>query len=305
MPFPLLSAPQYVSWNYTYRCNLNCDHCYSRSRLYPAELSEDDYKAVAQQLIDASVFTVAFGGGEPILRRDCVSTIEVLASAGIDVHLTTSGWSMTRLTAERLQAAGLGTLFVSVDSATESLHDSFRRREGAFRRALNALREAAYVGLRTRLSTVVSRLNIGDLEPIAHLALEYGAAGVEFKRFRPSGNGLLSREKWELTGADLEESRIRIEGLNNSLDTDIVLIDNEKEENTPCPCGRRSICIRPNGDVTPCPYVERVVGNLMDAPLLEVWRHSGPLCQFRVGTDCAALLGASSPSNPGLSLTVP
>jgi MoaA/NifB/PqqE/SkfB family radical SAM enzyme len=199
----------------------------------------------------------------------------------------------------------LGTLFVSVDSATESLHDSFRRRKGSFRRAVDALREAANVGLRTRLSTVVSRLNVSDLEPIAHLALEYGAAGVEFKRFRPSGNGLLSRDKWELSGADLEESRTLIASLNDSLDADIVLIDNEKEEDTPCPCGRRSICIRPNGDVTPCPYVERVVGNLIDTPLLEVWRHSRPLCQFRVGTDCAALFGASSPSNPGLSLSVP
>lgn len=299
----LLSAPQYVSWNFTYRCNLNCDHCYSRSASYPRELSPDDYEKIARQLIDSDVFTVALGGGEPILRGDCVRIVDMLASAGVDVHLTTSGWSMDRIMAERLRAAGLGTLFVSVDSATRDLHDSFRRRPGSFDRAVEALRAAADAGLSTRVSTVVTRLNFEELEPIARLAVGLGAVGVEFKRFRPSGNGLLSRDRWELSESELEASRHRVEELSSSLDAEILLIDNEKEPDTPCPCGRRSICIRPNGDLTPCPYVERVVGNLMETPLAQVWRHSQALCGFRGAIRCGALLGAVAPSNPVLSMT--
>ena len=30
--YPLMSGPLAINWNYSYKCQLNCSHCYSRNR---------------------------------------------------------------------------------------------------------------------------------------------------------------------------------------------------------------------------------------------------------------------------------
>ena len=61
-----LSAPLTVTWEVTNRCNLRCAHCLSDSSPeadVSGELSLEEAKAVADQLIAARVFQVHFGGG--------------------------------------------------------------------------------------------------------------------------------------------------------------------------------------------------------------------------------------------------
>src|SRR6266851_8249374 len=88
----LMSAPPQVRWNYTYGCNFNCSHCYTRAAWYPKELSPTTYTQIAEQIIAAGVFVVGLGGGEVLLRRDCFQTIARLSSSGIRTVLTSNGW---------------------------------------------------------------------------------------------------------------------------------------------------------------------------------------------------------------------
>src|SRR5258708_23926665 len=92
----LMAAPPEVRWNYTYACNFNCTHCYTRAAWYPQELSTDAYTLIADQLIDAGAFAVGLGGGEVLLRRDCFQTIARLSDSGIRTVLTSNGWLLDR-----------------------------------------------------------------------------------------------------------------------------------------------------------------------------------------------------------------
>ena len=85
------TAPYYVSWNYTYACNFNCTHCYSRAESYPRELSTKEYIQIAEQLVESSVFKVGLGGGEPLIRTDCVAVLKTLSQGGIHTNITTNG----------------------------------------------------------------------------------------------------------------------------------------------------------------------------------------------------------------------
>lgn len=297
------SAPIYVSWNYTYACNLNCSHCYSRATSYPAELDTQGYLSIADQLAEACVFKVGLGGGEPLIRKDCYRIVRQMSDAGIETNITTNGWFVNADTAKRLADAGLSVLYVSVDSPVEVEHDRFRRMPGSYRRAINAVKFTAEAGIRVKFSTVVSTLNARALSAVATLAAEAGAGGVEFKRFRPAGNGMTSNGTWALQDADEGAIKEEIGRLKKTSPLDIALIygaDPDGETDSGCPCGIRSICIRPNGDVSPCAYGEAVIGNLMQERLVHMWRDSPILNAMRSGGGCVALTEQPFPSNPYL-----
>src|SRR5919204_4765549 len=101
----ITTGPWYVSWNYTYACNFNCSHCYSRAESYPAELTTEEYGRIVDEYIAAKVFKVGLGGGEPLIRPDCIPIVTRMAAAGIDANITTNGWFVDDTVAGKLADA--------------------------------------------------------------------------------------------------------------------------------------------------------------------------------------------------------
>ncbi len=305
MPFKttLTTGPLYISWNYTYACNFNCTHCYSRAPSYPPELTTAEYERVVEQIIEARVFKVGLGGGEPLMRRDSVRILARMGAAGIDTNVTTNGWFVDNRTATRLAAAYLGTLYVSLDSPDEAEHDAFRNKPGSYQRVLKALEAAVGAGLNVRLSTVVTAANVSKLGRIVRLAEAIRVKGIEFKRFRPSGNGVQTRDRYQLREDQEVRLRQSIAAFKANSPLDIALIYGAEPDgrgDSGCPCGTKSICIRPNGDVSPCAYGETVIGNLINRRLPDLWRNSSELKIMREGGGCMALTVNPLPSNPYL-----
>jgi MoaA/NifB/PqqE/SkfB family radical SAM enzyme len=298
----VMTAPQFVNWNYTYRCNLNCQHCYSRAPSYPEELSTAQNLHIVDQLIEAQVFRVAFGGGEVLLRDDCVAMIARLSAGGVEPLLTTSGWFLDDRWAARLASAGLGELYVSLDSPHADQHDSFRNRHGSFARALRALHSAVGAGLTVYLSTVLTTMNLDDLQGLVEIAERHRLAGINFKRFRAAGNGLATKDRYQLgdeQGASIEREIARLRQWSG-LDLSLNFGPEASDVDSGCACGTSAIALRPNGDVCPCVYSETVIGNLMRQSLADLWRNAPELLAMRAQGGCTALLDYRWPSNPSL-----
>lgn len=304
MSVMITQAPMYVSWNYTYGCNFNCSHCYSRAARYPLELPTITYLAIVADMAQSGVFRVGLGGGEPLIRRDCYQVLGRLAEVGIETNLTTNGWFVNDGTVCRLREAGLSLLYVSLDSPRPEVHDRFRRKPGSYARVLDTLTAAVKGRLRVRLSTVVTRVNVDDIEAFGRLAERFGIDGIEFKRFRPAGNGVATMGDYILGEAEEERLRASVAALAATTRLDIQLVYGAEPEGPDrgCPCGVRSITLRPNGDVTPCAYSEQVIGNVLDTPLSRLWCESPDLEAMRRGGGCCALTVHRNPSNPALSL---
>jgi MoaA/NifB/PqqE/SkfB family radical SAM enzyme len=298
----IMSAPQLVNWNFTYRCNFNCQHCYSRAPSYPEELTPAQYLQIADQLIAAPVFRVGFGGGEVLVRRDCLPIIARLSAAGVAALLTTNGWLLDARRAGELADAGLSALYVSLDSPHPDQHDAFRNKPGGYQRVLLALRAAVAAGLNVYLSTVLTALNVDDVPLMVAIAEREGLAGINFKRFRAAGNGLASKERYQISaeqGQRIEAELARLKersGLSLSLNFG----PEADDEGSTCPCGTRTLTLRPNGDVSPCVFSETVIGNLMHDSLTDLWRNSPDLKAQRAQGTCASLQGRQYPSNPSL-----
>ena len=87
----LLKAPLIINWAVTNRCNFKCRHCYSRDD--PSEeLSREQLFASIDKVVSAGVFSVNFGGGEPLLRKDLREIARYAADKGLKVSMNSNGY---------------------------------------------------------------------------------------------------------------------------------------------------------------------------------------------------------------------
>jgi cyclic pyranopterin phosphate synthase len=105
----------------TDRCNLRCEYCMPETDYVwlPREdvLHFEEISALADVFISLGVDKVRLTGGEPLLRRDLPTLVQLLAAkAGLkDLALTTNGILLAGQI-DRLKAAGLRRLTVSIDT---------------------------------------------------------------------------------------------------------------------------------------------------------------------------------------------
>ncbi|MFI9024326.1 mycofactocin radical SAM maturase [Streptomyces sp. NPDC053560] len=299
-----LAAPICLTWELTYACNLSCVHCLSSSgRRDPRELTTAECKAVIDELQRMQVFYVNIGGGEPTVRPDFWELVDYATAHQVGVKFSTNGVRITEDRARRLAASDYVDVQISLDGATAEVNDAVRG-PGSYDTAVTALRRLAAAGIRdVKLSVVMTRQNIGQLDEFAALAEEYGAQ-LRLTRLRPSGRGA---DVWDELHPTAQQQRALYHWLvahgENVLTGDSFFHLNALGS-TPLPglnlCGAgRVVClIDPVGDVYACPFAihEQFLAGNVRAPggFAGVWRDSELFAELRspqsagACTSCAA-----------------
>jgi radical SAM protein with 4Fe4S-binding SPASM domain len=298
------ARPYVVSWNLTYRCNLACEHCYLDAGGTPlvgtenfsdrSELgTEECYRVIDEIAAFAPECLTILTGGEPLLRRDILSIVRRAAERGLWVVVGTNGVRISENVAAHLAEAGARGLSLSLDALDPDRHDRFRRVRGAWQNTVDGAQILNRTGLPFIVQTTAGAHNLNELEAIAELACERLAAKVWNLYFLvPTGRGQFVSD---MTAAEYDEvlaSLYRIQRkytgrmLVNAkcaphyIKTVLAQGDAEDRVRTysggagGCPAGTHYMGIRPNGDVTPCPYLPVFAGSLRSASLTELWNTS-------------------------------
>jgi GeoRSP system radical SAM/SPASM protein len=284
------SSPVTVNWAVTNRCNFGCRHCYSRADTHD-ELTFSDLSGMVEKLARAKVFNVNFGGGEPLLRKDLFELAELASRQGLAVSMNSNGFLIDRETAARLKRAGFRKVGISIDSPKAEVHDQFRGVKGSHERALTALRILKDEGIETSISSVICRINISDLDGLVEQALASGVHTLNFHNFKCSGLGFTNRDELDLTPDEWRlfyvralELKEKVSGVHISLEDPIIALlgqGNGRALVKGSVCGKLSLNIKANGDLTPCGFIPIVVGNLLLDDLVTVWNTSPVLAGMR------------------------
>jgi len=184
-----LDAPICLTWELTYACNLSCVHCLSSSgRRDPRELSTAECRAVIDELKRMQVFYVNIGGGEPTVRPDFWDLVEYATGHHVGVKFSTNGVQITAGRARQLAASDYVDVQISLDGATAEVNDAVRG-PGSYATALRAMEHLAAAGFRGfKISVVITRQNVGQLDQFKAIADRFGAQ-LRLTRLRPSGRG--------------------------------------------------------------------------------------------------------------------
>ena len=164
-------------------------HCLSSSgRRDPRELTTPEALAVIDEFRAMKVFYVNIGGGEPMLRPDFFDIVGYAVDHKVGVKFSTNG---TRITPERaVQLAAMDYLDVqiSIDGSVAATNDAVRG-DGTYAAARTAMDNLATAGFKGfKISVVITRHNVDQLDELAAIASHYGAQ-LRLTRLRPSGRG--------------------------------------------------------------------------------------------------------------------
>ena len=285
-----LDAPICLTWELTYSCNLACIHCLSSSgRRDPRELSTAEAMAVIDEMRTLQVFYVNIGGGEPMIRPDFYELVDYATSNGVGVKFSTNGSRIDRAGADRLAAMDYTDIQISIDGADAATNDAVRG-PGSFATATGAMDHLAEAGFGPfKISVVMTRENIGQLDAFEALADRYGAE-LRLTRLRPAGRGA---DSWHRLHPTQEQQitlyRWLLDRPNVLTGDSFFHLNALGDENLPglnlCGAGRVVCLIDPIGDVYACPFVlhdEFRAGNVRDAGgFTEVWKRSDLFTELR------------------------
>lgn len=191
-------APGSVRLSLTDRCDLACVYCRpDRSDGYlETRLDLTAWRTVLETLRAEGVRRVRVTGGEPLLHREVVPFVELLASIGFeDVALTTNATRLEAL-AGPLRAAGLQRLNVSIDTLDPKRFEKLTRGGdlSVVLRGLDAAEQAGFTGIKLNC-VVLAEENEDEVGTIADWA--WSRRWVpRFLELMAIGEGAKVREKY-------------------------------------------------------------------------------------------------------------
>lgn len=284
LPVDLIS----VNVELTLACNLRCLHCGSTAgRPRRDELTTAEMLRLVRDLRALGCREMCLLGGEPFLRPDWFRICRAVCTSDMDLVLITNGLRVTpALVAQLRKLPRLDRIGVSLDGATPAVHDRIRGRRGSFDAAWRAIRLLADAGFEVGAITTVSKWNLRDLPNLRDLLLGRNVTW-QIQTATPQGGrfdrklALTPREYYRV-GRFLSACRRRysvdelpVAGAHGVGYCSSVLGPvGELPDWHGCGGGLATLGITSDGGVKPClsQSDDRLVGNIRDRPLAEIWR---------------------------------
>jgi MoaA/NifB/PqqE/SkfB family radical SAM enzyme len=178
----------YAVWEITLKCNLACSHCGSRAgQTRTQELSTAEALDLVRQMAEVGIKEVTLIGGEAFLRADWLEIAAAITQAGMLCSMTTGGYGISLETAQRMKAAGIATVSVSVDGL-EATHDRLRGKKGSWQHAFRTMKHLKEAGIHFGCNTQINRLSAPEFPQIYERIRDAGAIAWQIQLTVPMGN---------------------------------------------------------------------------------------------------------------------
>jgi len=284
-----MTSPIYVDWAVTRACNLNCRHC---AGMQKGELTHDEAVDVAKDIISLSPKWVILEGGEPLLRKDLPEIGRMFHQAGIDTFVITNGNAFNETRLRELGSFSPKVLF-SIDGANAEAYE-YVKRGAKFKTALKWASRCADLGIFQGITTVLTKLSLGQTADFIRLTESLGGRRVIFLPLKPFGDDAVSRsyyEQYSLTPGEHEKAVSEIYSSTSSVDIfydepflwnlsakhSFSLSNSDSGITIPEVKGCAalySLYIQTDGSVSPCMFCppRLTFGNAAKEPLPDIWQ---------------------------------
>jgi nif11-class peptide radical SAM maturase 3 len=178
----------YAVWELTLKCNLACQHCGSRAgHTRTDELSTAEALDLIKQMAEVGIKEVTLIGGEAFLRPDWLEIAQAITQAGMVCGMTTGGYGITLETAQKMKAAGIRVVSVSVDGL-EATHDRLRGKQGSWQWAFKTMSHLKAAGISFGCNTQINRLSAPEFPLIYEKIRDAGIFAWQIQLTVPMGN---------------------------------------------------------------------------------------------------------------------
>lgn len=275
-----VTAPYRVDLALTYRCNVDCSHCYNQRR-ESEEITAADWRRVMRTLWRHGVPHFAFTGGEPTLRDDLAELVACAEDLGAITGLLTNGVRLgDAALVARLNQAGLDYVQVTLESARPQVHDRMVGAE-AFAATVRGIENAAAAGIHVLTNTTITRANAEGIEEIIPLLKKLGTGSLAVNsiiragRSRDVDRGLAEEELLPLLRrlrGLAEENGMRFIWYTPTQYCRLNPVENDLGIKQ-CTAGKYNLAVEPDGTVIPCQSFFRPLGNILHDPFEKIYGH--------------------------------
>jgi radical SAM protein with 4Fe4S-binding SPASM domain len=290
-----------IHWEITSRCNLRCLHCYQVSYLYKHDEIPFKYvKITIDELVKLGTEQVSISGGEPFLRRDLFKILNYFERKNIRISfIFTNGLLLTKRVLNKLKLLkSRPTLCISLDGIDPKSmilrgFEKFHIQQKFLNRLIKNIKLAHTMDFPIRINTILNNYNIESLKEMYEF-LNRELKGIFWNIGFPRllGSCVYNKEKlvvsyekvfkiceelikkhlWYLsknkTTIDLKIQYFFHKKFLHNLDYfhPDLFVCNYEDMNASC-------CIKPNGDVFPCPVLLAFkIGNILKESISKIWR---------------------------------
>ena len=271
-----------IQYQHDYRCNMKCEHCciddlrkVKKDRCFGL----DDVANLSFQADRLGLAHIVLTGGEPLFFKDFDWVIEALNPDKHYITIDSNGWLLDKKMAKHLRRLGVDKVQLSMDSLIPDEHDQFRGKPESFLRCVQAIDACKDVGLYVIIATTVTKPRVYSREFVEFLQwAKRREVGVFVTFLKPVGAASNMQ--------DLMVGRKEIDYVHR-----LGKIYNVFTHLTPshgldlgCIAVKRMVSIQKWGDVTPCPYDHRVLGNFFEEPLKDILERGMKAFSCRIDT---------------------
>ena len=284
--------PSLVSWNLTRKCNLRCPHCYMDGGVAEErELSTDECLGLIDEMKDLGTEMLILTGGEPLLRRDIYQIARTASDAGIWVVMGTNGVLINDHVADKMVECGVKGVGISIDSIDPAKHNRFRGGPNAWEHSVRALEICKRKGLEVLVQTTIMDFNRDEIPELIAFAREKGAWSFNLYFLVQTGRGQALNDLSPPETDAVLRNLVQIQDDYRPMLVRSKCAPQFKQiayemgqgglESGGCMAGTQYCRITPGGDVTPCPYMTVVAGNVLRQRLTDIWHTSPVLNELR------------------------
>lgn len=276
------SAPYRMDIAITYQCNNDCTHCYNaRNRQFP-QLSRSDWYKVIDKIWELGIPHIVFTGGEPTLCEFLPDLIQYAENKGIITGINTNGRKLADPDfLDRLLAAGLDHIQITLESSNPEIHDEMVNLNGAWEQTVSGIKNVLEREVYMMTNTTMLKTNYGTLADTLDFLAELKVPTVGL-------NALIYSGKGKDVGTGLSETQL--EPLLEIAKAKTLFHNQKLIWYTPthycrfnpitnelgvkgCTAALYNMCIEPNGDVLPCQSYYFSLGNILGDSWNSIWNH--------------------------------
>lgn len=290
---PGLSAPETVHWAITYRCDARCPDCYARrhDREFPSEMDTREALRVVDALAEWSVFQLAIGGGEPLLRRDLAMIAEHARQCGLAVHITTG---RHQLPLGMLKDLSRGVTVLQIGIQHDALLRNGETQAALLSQSVHVAEDQGVcVGANLMLSNTVlasferliAMLARADMKSITLLRYKPPAEPARWRRENPSRDAIGGFEQLlPKVMARHPEMAFRVDCAASFLQRRLPPATARSAGIRGCAAANRILALAPDGSIFPCSQLIHPglrAGNILTDDPGAIWTDSATMRKYR------------------------
>ncbi|OGL43478.1 MAG: hypothetical protein A2161_15855 [Candidatus Schekmanbacteria bacterium RBG_13_48_7] len=258
----------------TYRCNINCIHCYCVIDKQRSEMPLETVTRILDELAEMGCLYVAFSGGEIFCRSDLNNILVYAAKKGFAIRLMTNGTLLDRDIVKSIKSIAPIAVEISLYSMKAELHDQITGFPGSYEKTCQSINKLLENNIKVIIKTVFMKQNVYEYLPLKQFCSDHEIKFRYDLTLTPKIDGNKDNLRYRLNAEELL-SFLQTNELTNNFPQ-----RRYQPESMLCNAGHNALSISPYGDVFPCVAVKQKMGNLNNSSLNNIW-HSDLFAKFR------------------------